>query len=404
MKSHKQIVSQMFKARLPLFAVLFLVSFLSACLGPSRPEGGLGPAIKWDQLSGWQDDRLAEAWPALMSSCNKLEQRDDVWRELCLEARLIGDPNNEEARAFFETRFVARKVFAANDENGDGLITGYYQPLLEGSRERTQQYRYAVYQRPDDLLVIDLGSVYEDLKGKRMRGRLHGKHRVVPYFSRKEIENGENPLKGHEIAWVDDPVALFFLHIQGSGIIRLRDGSLLAVGYHDQNGHPYYAIGRRLIEDEVIKEEDMSMQAIRDWLRNNPDQAVDLLNSNPSYVFFNSRPSTDEGPIGSLGVPLVAERSIAVDRRVIRLGLPVWLDTTLPDDKDGAPYRRLVFAQDTGGAINGSIRADLFWGRGQRAEEYAGRMRQPGSLYVLQPVQRQAASTIEKSGAGRGDS
>ena len=389
-----------------LLLVLLLAIQLSGCLGPGRPEGGLGAAVKWSQLSGWQEDRQAEAWPALLRSCDKLESRDPNWRELCLEARLMGEPNDAEARAFFETRFVARQVVAGDDENDEGLITGYYEPMLEGSKVRTERFRYAVYRRPDDLLVIDLGDLYEDLKGKRVRGRLQGDSRVVPYFSREEIENGGNPLKGSEIAWVDDPVSLFFLHIQGSGIIRLQDGTLLAVGYHDQNGHPYYAIGRRLIELEEVKQEEMSMQAIREWLNNNPDRAVELLNDNPSYVFFDVRASTDSGPIGSLGVPLIAERSIAVDRRVIQLGLPVWLDTTLPangsGEKELPAYRRLVFAQDTGGAINGSIRADLFWGRGPQAGEYAGRMRQPGSLYVLVPAQRSAANLPEPASGQRG--
>ena len=384
-------------------AILMAMSMLSACLGPGRPEGGLGPAVKWSQVEGWLEDNQSEAWPALLGSCSKLEDRDDSWRELCLDAQLMGTPNDMEARAFFETRFVPRPVIAGNDENEDGLITGYYEPLLEGSRTPDEQFRYPVYRRPKDLLVIELGDLYDELKGKRVRGRLQGDNRVVPYFSRGEIENGGNPLKGNEIAWVDDPVALFFLHVQGSGIIRLRDGTMLAVGYHDQNGHPYYAIGRRLIQEDEIKQEDMSMQAIREWLKNNPDRANELLNKNPSYVFFDVRPSTEDGPIGSLGVPLVAERSIAVDRRVISLGLPVWLDTSLPagetDTKEKlTPYRRLVFAQDTGGAISGNVRADLFWGRGERAADYAGRMRQPGSLFVLVPVQRNAAA----GSAGKG--
>lgn len=385
--------------------VLLTMSLLTACLGPGRPEGGLGAIVKWKNLHGWNQDRLADAWPALLSSCSKLEKRDDVWGDLCLEARLMGQPNDDEARAFFETRFIARQVVAGDDENDDGLITGYYEPMLEGSKVKTERFRYPVYRRPDDLLIIDLGDLYEDLKGKRVRGRLEGDNRVVPYFSREEIENGGNPLKGQEIAWVDDPVSLFFLHIQGSGVIHLQDDTLLAVGYHDQNGHPYYAIGRRLIEEGEIKQEDMSMQAIREWLINHPDRAADLLNNNPSYVFFDVRPSTESGPIGSLGVPLIAQRSIAVDRRVIKLGLPVWLDTTLPaedaDKKETPPYRRLVFAQDTGGAINGSIRADLFWGRGPQAGEYAGRMRQPGSLYVLTPVQRSAANRRAEPESGK---
>jgi len=370
---------------IPVIAALVMLSLLSACIGPGRYAGGLGAPVAWNEIKGWTEDNHAEAWPALINSCHRLKKRDPVWKEICLEARLITSPDDETARAFFETRFVARPLIAESGSS-EGLITGYYEPLLYGSRKRTNIFRYAVYRRPDDLLVIDLGNLYEDLKGKRVRGRLKGKRRVVPYFSREEIENGKNPLKGKELAWVSDPVGLFFLHIQGSGRIRYQDGSEIAVGYSDQNGHPYFAIGRRLIDDGDIKEEEMSMQAIRDWLQNNPDEAVELLNSNPSYVFFVERDKEKTGPFGTLGVALTPERSIAVDRKVVRLGLPVWLDTTLPDSEKEIPYRRLVFAQDTGGAINGTVRADLFWGNGLRAEENAGRMRQPGLLYVLVPA------------------
>lgn len=368
-------------------AALTTVALLSACsIGPSRYAGGLGKPVAWNEIKGWADDKHAEAWPALIQSCFRLEKSGPTWQELCLEARLIENPDDETARAFFETRFVARPLIAKGGSS-EGLITGYYEPLLQGSKKRTEVFRYAVYRRPSDLLVIDLGDLYEDLKGKRVRGRLKGDRRVVPYFSREEIDNGGNPLKGNEIAWVADPVGLFFLHIQGSGRIRFQDGSEIAVGYSDQNGHPYYAIGRRLIENGDIPEDEMSMQTIREWLRNNPDEAAELLNSNPSYVFFAKRDKEKSGPVGTLGVALTPERSIAVDRRVVRLGLPVWLDTTLPNSEEEVPYRRLVFAQDTGGAINGTVRADLFWGNGMRAEENAGRMRQPGSLFVLVPVQ-----------------
>lgn len=378
------------RAWLAIVALTMLV-LLSACsIGPGRYAGGLGAPVAWDDIKGWSEDNHAEAWPALVNSCRRLKKNNPVWKEICLEVSLILSPDDETARAFFETRFVARPLIAQSGST-EGLITGYYEPLLQGSRKRTDIFRYAIYRRPDDLLVIDLGSLYEDLKGKRVRGRLKGQRRVVPYFSREEIENGNNPLKGKELAWVSDPVDLFFLHIQGSGRIRFQDGSEIAVGYSDQNGHPYYAIGRRLIGKGDIKEEDMSMQAIRDWLQNNPDEAVDLLNSNPSYVFFVERDKQKNGPVGTLGVVLTPERSIAVDRKVVRLGLPVWLDTTLPNSEEEIPYRRLVFAQDTGGAINGAVRADLFWGNGLRAEENAGRMRQPGSLHVLVPVRPKPA-------------
>lgn len=371
---------------LPAIIALSILTLLTACTGgPGRDAGFLGKAVAWHDIKGWAEDNQAEAWPALQQSCRRLAKRSPTWRNLCLDVSLMEAPDDETARAFFETRFVARPLVAKGG-NREGLITGYYEPLLQGSRTRTRVYRYAVYRRPADLLTIDLGSLYEELKGKRLRGRLKGSRRVVPYFSREEIDNGNNPLKGSEIAWVSDPVGLFFLHIQGSGRIRFQDGSEIAVGYSDQNGHPYYAIGRRLIAIGDINEEDISLQSIRDWLRNNPDDAVDLLNRNPSYVFFTVREKQKSGPIGTLGVPLTPERSIAVDRRVVRLGLPVWLDTTLPGSDEKIPYRRLVFAQDTGGAIRGTVRADLFWGNGPRAEENAGRMRQPGSLYVLMPV------------------
>ena len=234
---------------------------------------------------------------------------------------------------------------------------------------------------------------------------------MVPYFSREQIQHGNKPLKGKELLWVDDPVALFFLHIQGSGVVQLRDGSLVGVGYADQNGYPYKAIGAALVAENEIPRDKLSLQSIRDWLHDNPDKAETLMNSNPSYVFFQLRNDVKQGPIGSLGVPLTSERSIAVDRKYISLGLPVWLETSVPEipdeDQSGItqdtksdkpvkeePFSRLVFAQDTGGAISGSARADLFWGRGQLAEEYAGRMKQPGKLFVLLPRPENTSSQV----------
>ncbi|MDH3637903.1 MAG: MltA domain-containing protein, partial [Gammaproteobacteria bacterium] len=244
-------------------------------------------------------------------------------------------------------------------------------------------HRFPIYRKPPDLLDIRLDSVYPELKDKRLRGRLID-DTVVPYFSRAELDAGQSPLAGNEILWVDDPIALFFLHIQGSGRVQLTDGSIVAVGYADQNGHPYRSIGRRLIEMGALERDEVTMFSIRDWLRENPARATELLNSNPSYVFFTLRDNPDQGPIGSMNVPLTAERSVAIDPRVIPLGTPLWLDTTVPG-KDEVPYRRLVVAQDTGGAIKGTLRADLFWGRGRQAETMAGRMKQQGRIYILTP-------------------
>ncbi len=360
-----------------------VICLLVSCVTAPPRAPGIGQAVSWAELPGWQEDRLAQAWPALQSSCQKMPARDARWQDLCSDTALYPNPDDETARAFFETRFIAHEVSGRNGA-ADGFITGYYEPLLPGSLVRTERFRYPVYGRPDDLVTVDLGGLYPELQGKRYRGRLNG-NRVVPYYSRAEISDGKRPPDSAVIAWVDDPVALFILEIQGSGRIRLPDGRMLYVGYADQNGHPYVPIGRTLVESGALTLEEATMPAIRAWLSANPDKAREVLNSNPSYVFFMQRESGEAGPVGALNVPLQPERSIAVDPRFIPLGSPVWFETSLPGDGEGRPYRRLVFAQDAGGAIRGAARADLFLGFGEKAERVAGAMRQRGKLYVLLP-------------------
>ncbi len=360
-------------------AVLAAAMFLGSCV--HVPPPGVGEAVPWYRLTGWQDEHPAQAWPALQQSCKALATREPVWKIICADAASIIDPDDAVARAFFESHFTPHVLYG--DEGAtDGLVTGYYEPLLRGSRFRTERFRYPIYARPDDLLTIDLGEVYPELKGKRLRGRVDGK-RVVPYYSRTQIENGKR-MPSQPLAWVDDPIALFFLHVQGSGRVELPDGKIVYLGYVDQNGHPYRSVGRRLVDEGVMKLEDVSMQSMRAWFAANPDKANAMLNTNPSYIFFEERESGIAGPLGALKVPLIAERAIAVDPSFVTLGLPVWLETTLPDEA-ATPYRRLVFAQDTGGAIKGPVRADMFFGFGDRAEELAGRMKQRGRLYVLLP-------------------
>lgn len=358
--------------RLVLAALLALAVAACETVPRERP-------LAWSELPGWENADAASAWPALLYSCTRLEARTALWRDVCAEARAIEPPEEPAARAFFERRFEPWLQRAGRET--EGLITGYYEPLLEGNWTRTERYRYPLYRPPDDLLIVELGRLYPELRGRRLRGRLEGQ-RVVPYFSRAEIESDGSPLAGNELLWVDDPVALFFLQIQGSGRVRLPSGETIAVGYADQNGHPYTAIGRTLVQRAGFALEDIDMPTIRQWLDANSARARAVMNTNASYVFFELRDSDLPGPIGSLGVPLLAERAIAVDPAHIPLGVPVWLDTRLPD---GAPLRRLVFAQDTGGAINGPVRADFFFGHGPLAEYYAGRMKSPGRLYVLRP-------------------
>jgi len=273
----------------------------------------------------------------------------------------------------------------------EGLITGYYEPLLRGSRERSERFVIPIRGRPDDLLVLDLGSAYPETKNLRMRGRLvtsaKGPPRVVPYGDRTEIEN-QTPVK--PLAWVDDPVDAFFLEIQGSGRVRLEDGSVLRVGYSDQNGRPYYPIGRDLIRRGALQAGTATAPAIRDWLRTHPDQARSVMATNPSFVFFRELPApseADEGPPGALGVALTPMRSVAIDPKALPLGTMLYVSTNHPG-REGA-LERVVVAQDTGGAIRGPVRADFFWGfdavEGQSAADLAGRMRSPGRLWLLWP-------------------
>jgi membrane-bound lytic murein transglycosylase A len=292
---------------------------------------------------------------------------------------------------FFESRLTPFQVLNA-DESANGMVTGYYEPLLNGSRTPSKRFKYAIYGVPQDLLTIDLSSVYPELKHKRLRGRVEG-NRVVPYLARGEIDRegaapsgtGSNtsPLKGLELVWVDDAVDLFFLHIQGSGQVQLESGERIRVGYADQNGHPFRSLGGLLIRSGQITPERASMQGIKEWARKNPKRVQEFMNANPSYVFFRELAPDLPGPIGSLGVPLTAERSLAVDPRVIPLGAPVYIATTWPNSSD--PLNRLLVAQDTGGAIAGGVRADFFWGFGDAAGSIAGRMRQSGRMWALMP-------------------
>jgi membrane-bound lytic murein transglycosylase A len=290
-------------------------------------------------------------------------------------------PDSSNIRAFFEQQFLVWQINQSEGGN-EGLVTGYYEPLLRGSRTVSPKYRHPIYAAPEDLLVVDLAGLYPELKNLRLRGRLQG-NKVVPYFSRAEIESGAAPVRGRELAWVDDAVELFFLQIQGSGRVRLENGDTVRIGYADQNGHPYRSIGKWLIEKGELTLDKASMQGIKDWGRRNPERLPELLNANPSYVFFRELPNHLAGPLGALGVPLTAERSIAIDPRGTPLGAPVWLATTRPNSNE--VMNRLMLAQDTGGAIRGNVRADFFWGFGDEAGRQAGGMKQKGRMWVLLP-------------------
>ncbi|MEO7560892.1 MAG: MltA domain-containing protein [Nitrosospira sp.] len=349
-------------------------------LAAAPPMTVLKPA-NWSALTGWTDDDILPAWDAFLRSCAVLKNQP-LWQETCSQADTMRGQDTATLRQFFESRFVPHQVLNS-DGSGDGLITGYYEPLLKGSRKQSKRYRFPLYTTPDELLVIDLSEVYPELKNMRLRGRLQGR-KVVPYYSRSEIERNLAPLQGKELLWVDDAVDLFFLQIQGSGRVALESGEIVRIGYSEQNGHPYKSVGRLLVERGELPLEKASMQGIKAWGQKNPARLNELLYQNSSFVFFRELPAGVPGPLGSLGVPLTAGRSLAIDPRAVPQGAPVFLATTWPNtDKR---LHRLMVAQDTGGAIKGSVRADFFWGFGPQAGDQAGKMRQSGRMWVLMPT------------------
>lgn len=378
--------------------VLFLLAAFAACapVVPPPDRLALAPA-RFADLPGWRDDRQAEALAAWLRSCTRLHRlaperaldgfafagtvRD--WQDACAQAANVPAGNDGAARAFFEAAFVP--VALRNNDRAEGLFTGYYEPTLKGSRTFGGAFRIPLYGRPADLITVDLGLFRDTLKGQRIAGRVEN-GTLKPYPDRAAIDGGALAGRGLELVWVDDPVEAFFLQVQGSGRVELDGGSVLRVGYAAQNGHAYTAIGRTLAERGALPKDELSMQSIRAWLAANPDQAYDIMRTNRAYVFF--RELKEEGPVGAEGAVLTPGRSLAVDRQYLPLGAPVWLAATHPAPAAGAPdrsLRRLMVAQDTGGAIKGPVRGDVFWGPGRDAAEIAGRMKHQGRYWLLLP-------------------
>ncbi len=374
-----------------------IAAVLAAC---TPPDSG-GPVqsklvverTRFQELEGWASDRHGEALAAFTRSCERMlaqpaerelkpsgtAGRVGDWKTVCAAAQSLDTADNAAARSFFERWFTP---WAASD-NGkkDGLFTGYYEAEIKASHVRDDRFTVPVLKRPPDLVTVELGQFRDSLKGERIAGRVVD-GRLVPFADRAAITGGALDDQALSLLWTDDPVALFILQIQGSGRAYFDDGSVARIGYDGTNGHPYVSIGKVLIDRGEIAREDMTLQAIRNWISAHPDQRDGLLGQNPSYVFFRILPG--EGPVGAQGVPLTPERSLAVDRRFLPLGIPVWLDTTIPIH-DGQPFRRLMVAQDTGGAIRGPVRGDVFFGHGAGAEAMAGAMKQTGRYVLLLP-------------------
>jgi membrane-bound lytic murein transglycosylase A len=304
------------------------------------------------------------------------------WKPLC-DAVLAG----EDAKLA-----LARHTRAVAVTGGLGLNTGYFEPLMEGSFTPSERFATPLYKRPPDLIDVSLGDFRDTLKGQRTAGKLHGT-KLIPYASRAEIEEGALANKGLELIWMADPYETFSLHIQGSGQIRLPDGSTVRVGYDGQNGHPYIGVGKLLRERGILGPGQATMDGILNWARANPEAGKSLFRENPSYVFF--RRVDGDGPIGSLNIALVPERSIAVDPLFVPLGAPVWLNSRHVDPLGSrtpegqmitVPFARIMVAQDTGGAIKGANRLDIFFGSNIRARALASAQSHMGSLTLLLPV------------------
>lgn len=384
-----------------------LPALLAACATQSptvseKPQPDVTPAkvaqliwqpLAWSAFAEWQGFDLSAGGQALRTSC-KAMARKPGWRDACEGLASVAVNDDAALRQYLRQYFRPYRLISG-DGSESGLVTGYYEPMLQGSRKRSQRAAYPVYAVPDDLLVVELAELYPELKGMRLRGRLEGR-KVVPYYSRADIDSGKAAFSGKVLAWVEDPVELFFLQIQGSGRVRLPDGSFLRVGYADQNGYPYKAIGKVLIERGELPASKVSMQSIQGWARDNPDKLQDLLNSNPSYVFFRELPASNDGPPGAQGLPLTAGGSIAVDPKFLPLGTPVLLASSMP--ASATPLNRLVLAQDTGGAIRGPLRADFFWGFGAEAGKQAGAMKQSGRMWALWPVGLEPPSGVGNGG------
>jgi len=314
--------------------------------------------LEFDDLEGWNFDAHDRALEAFLVTCPDL--RDPDWRSLCALAQQEPD-----AKTFFELFFRPMLI-----ENGSrAMFTGYFEPELDGALSPSAQYRYPVYREPEIAKVSN------------------------PWLTRREIETGDFMRgKGYEIAWVDDPVELFFLQIQGSGRIRLPDGRRIRVGYGGSNGHPYRSIGIELVRRGIYKPHQVSAEVIKNWVKRNPQAGRELLYHNPSYVFFRrvDQVPPEDGPLGAMNRSVTPKRTIAVDPAYTPLGAPVWVEK-----KGDDPFNRLMIAQDTGSAIKGPQRADVFFGTGDAAGKAAGMLKDPGRMVVLLPIQRAFATATE---------
>jgi membrane-bound lytic murein transglycosylase A len=392
---------------MPLRWCLFLGSIAVALLSIANPlcaQPGDEPLkladtqlepVKWADVAGWTADDHLAAFAAYQTSCKTFrsvkQPRDErpiysaLW-EVCRRAAGLRLTDKAAARRFFEDNFQPVQIVRLGETQG--FLTGYYEPIVEGSRFPNPEFHVPLYRRPHDLVAAGYKAGVDPFPNKgALIGRLNEKSEIVPYHDRGAIESGALDGQKLEICWLRDPFEALAIQIQGSARVILEDGTPLRINYDAHNGYPYTAVGRVLIERNLVPREEMSMQRIRDWMAANPDEAPKVRTTNRSYIFFRITGLSNEGePVGAGGVPLVPGRSIAVDKIHV-YGTPFFIDASLPIDsaKPTTPFRRLMIAQDTGSAIVGPARADLYWGAGDEAARIAGRIRHPGRFVMLLP-------------------
>jgi membrane-bound lytic murein transglycosylase A len=388
-------------------ALLLVVVFVGLAGMPAAARSGEQESIKfpdtqyepvdWADLDGWASDDHATAFAAFLASCRALNGNrqpggeaaaiTDALKTICERAFAAVPLEEDGARKFFEDNFRPLRISKLGDT--DGFLTGYYEPIIDGSRVPTGEFTAPLYRRPPNLVVSGRRKLGDSFPSKGVKvGRRVGRRKIAPYYDRAEIEDGALDGWHLEICWLRSQIDVLFAQIQGSARIRLEDGSILRVNYDSHNGWPYTPVGRVLIDRKIIAKDEVSMQRIRDWMEADPDAAKDARRQNKSYVFFHITDlATEDEAVGGEGVSLVPGRSIAVDRSLHAYGTPFFITADLPiaNDKAGTRFRRLVFAQDTGSAIVGPARADIYFGAGDEAARIAGRIRHPGQFVMLLP-------------------
>ena len=353
--------------------------------------------VDWASLDGWTSDDHAAAFAVFLASCRGLNSNrqpgrvavaiTNALKDVCDRAFAAIPLEEEGARKFFEENFRPLRISKLGDT--EGFLTGYYEPIIEGSRVPTGEFTAPLYRRPPNLVVAGRRKLGDGFPSKGVKvGRRVGRRKIVPYYDRGEIEEGALDGWHLEICWLRSQLDVLFAQIQGSARIRLEDGTVLRVNYDSHNGWPYTPVGRVLIERNIIPKDEVSMQRIRDWMEANPDKAKEVRRQNKSYVFFRITDlATEDEAIGGEGVPLVPGRSIAIDRSLHAYGTPFFIAADLPiaNEKAATKFRRLMLAQDTGSAIVGPARADIYFGAGDEAARMAGRIRNPGQFVMLLP-------------------